>query len=68
LPWLPELYPQDRLPDGTRRWRGNGPLGADTDRLARLADQDLLVLAWWAAGSAAAHAGLDQIPRTIRAA
>jgi hypothetical protein len=62
LPWLPELYAQARLPDGTRRWPGHGPLGADTDRLALLADEDLVVLAWWAAGYAAAHAGFDQMP------
>lgn len=62
LPWLPDLSPVDRLTDGSRRWPGWGPLGADTDLLVRLPDARLRELAWWAAGAAALHAGLADEP------
>jgi hypothetical protein len=62
LPRLPERYPEERLADGSRRWAGHGPLGADTDLLARLGDGELRDLAWWAAGSAAEHAGRADDP------
>ncbi|MFD8499455.1 DUF6461 domain-containing protein [Amycolatopsis sp. NPDC059657] len=62
LPLLPELYVEQRLPDGSRRWPGRGPLGADTDALAFLPEDRLRDLAWWAATEAVAHAGLTEDP------
>jgi hypothetical protein len=62
LPLLPALYTEERLPDGSRRWPGQGPLGADTDLLATLPDPRLRELAWWAAGEAVAHAGMAGHP------
>lgn len=62
LPHLPELYPEARLPDGSRRFPGQGPLGADTDMLALLPERTLRDLAWQAATDAATHAGLTEHP------
>jgi Family of unknown function (DUF6461) len=62
LPLLPALYGEERLPDGSRRWPGQGPLGADTDLLATLPEPRLRDLAWWAAGEAVAHAGMADHP------
>jgi hypothetical protein len=62
LPLLPALYAEERLPDGSRRWPGQGPLGADTDLLATLPHPRLRELAWWAAGEAVAHAGMADHP------
>ncbi|MFL6072583.1 MAG: DUF6461 domain-containing protein [Mycobacteriales bacterium] len=62
LPLLPALYAEERRPDGSRRWPGRGPLGADTDLLARLPDARLREFAWWAAGEAVAHAGMAGHP------
>ncbi|WP_370366739.1 DUF6461 domain-containing protein [Catenulispora sp. GP43] len=55
LPLLPELYAERRLPDGSRSWPGQGPLGADTDRLATLPDDELREFAWWVAAFAVEH-------------
>ncbi|WP_020667266.1 DUF6461 domain-containing protein [Amycolatopsis nigrescens] len=60
LPRLSELYREERLPDGSRRSPGSGPLGADTDELAFLPDESLRDLAWWAANEAVVHAGLNE--------
>ncbi|WP_246257818.1 DUF6461 domain-containing protein [Amycolatopsis anabasis] len=62
LPYLPELYPEARLPDGARRFAGHGPLGEDTDLLAFLPEQALRELAWQAATEAAVHVGLAENP------
>ncbi len=62
LPHLPEHHPEQRLPDGSRRWAGHGPLGADTDALAQLPDDELRDLAWWAAEAAAERAGRADDP------
>ena len=47
LPLLPDLLPEERLPDGSRRYAGYGPLGADTDLLTGLSEQEQRDLAWW---------------------
>lgn len=65
LPLLDELHTEQRLPDGSRRWPGHGPLGADTDRLARVPDEDLRELAWWVAAFAAEHSELSQHPAVM---
>lgn len=62
LPLLPDLRTEQRLTDGSRRWPGHGPLGADTDRLAAMPDDELRDLAWWIAAFAAAHSELAQHP------
>jgi hypothetical protein len=62
LPLLPELYAERRLPDGSRSWPGQGPLGADTDRLATLPDGELREFAWWAEAFAVEHSGLSGHP------
>jgi hypothetical protein len=62
LPLLPDLRTEQRLTDGSRRWPGHGPLGADTDRLAAVPDDELRDLAWWIAAFAAAHSELAQHP------
>ena len=62
LPQLPEQYPEERLADGSRRWGGDGPLGAATDLLATWPDDALRDLAWWAAAEAASHSGLSDEP------
>jgi uncharacterized protein DUF6461 len=62
LPLLPELLPDERLPDGSRRFAGVGPLGTDTDLLAGLPEQSLRDLTWWVAGQLAARTGLAELP------
>ena len=62
LPLLPDLRTEPRLADGSRRWPGHGPLGADTDRLAAVPDDELRELAWWIAAFAAAHSELAEHP------
>jgi hypothetical protein len=62
LPLLPQMYAEDRLPDGSRRWPGGGPLGADGDQLAFRGAAELRELAWWAAQEAVAYAGLRDHP------
>ncbi len=62
LPHLPELYPEARNADGSRRFPGDGPLGADTDLLAFLSEGTLRDLAWYAASMAAEHAGVAGEP------
>jgi len=62
LPLLPDLRTEQRLADGSRRWSGHGPLGADTDRLAAVPDDELRELAWWIAAFAAAHSELARHP------
>ncbi len=62
LPRLPELYPVERLPDGSRRWTSPSPLGEATEVLTTLPDTALRDLAWWAAGEAVEHAGLADRP------
>jgi hypothetical protein len=59
LPRLPELYPVERLPDGSRRWNSPAPLGPDTELLASRPDPQLRDLAWWVAAEVAARTGLD---------
>ncbi|WP_410658926.1 DUF6461 domain-containing protein [Amycolatopsis sp. lyj-112] len=62
LPQLPQLYPEVREADGSRKFPGSGPLGADTDRLAFLPEETLRDLAWQAASAAAEHAGVAGDP------
>jgi hypothetical protein len=62
LPRLPELYPVERLPDGSRRWSGPNPLGPDTELLVGWPEPELRDLAWWVAAEVARHAGLDALP------
>jgi hypothetical protein len=62
LPLLPELLPEERLPDGSRQFAGIGPLDADTDLLTGLSDQALRDLAWWAAERVASRTGLADLP------
>jgi hypothetical protein len=65
LPLLPELHPEARLPDGSRRFAGHGPLGADTDALAALPDERLRDLAWWVAGEVATRSELAGHPAVV---
>ncbi|RSN56019.1 hypothetical protein DMH01_29855 [Amycolatopsis sp. WAC 04182] len=58
VPRLPQLYPEARNADGSRKYPGHGPLGADTDRLAFLPAETLRDLAWHAATVAAENAGV----------
>ncbi|MEU3623739.1 hypothetical protein BS329_14740 [Amycolatopsis coloradensis] len=60
VPHLPELYPEPRDADGSRRFPGGGPLGADTDKLAFLPEETLRNLAWHAAEAAAEAAGVAE--------
>ena len=62
LPLLPEMYAEERLADGSRRWPGSGPLGADGDQLALRDAAELSELAWWAAAEAVARADLRNHP------
>jgi len=65
LPLLPELRTEQLLADGTRRWPGHGPLGADTDLLAALPAARLRELAWWAAAFAVDHSEISDHPEVI---
>ncbi|MFC0542301.1 DUF6461 domain-containing protein [Kutzneria chonburiensis] len=65
LPLLPELYTEQLLADGTRRWPGHGPLGADTDLLAALPADRLRELAWWAAAFAVDHSEISDHPEAV---
>jgi hypothetical protein len=65
LPLLPELRTEQRLSDGTRRWPGHGPLGAETDLLAALSDGRLRELAWWAAAFAVDHSEVCDHPEVV---
>ncbi|WP_181773981.1 DUF6461 domain-containing protein [Amycolatopsis pittospori] len=62
VPQMPELYPEAREADGARRFPGNGPLGADTDKLAFLPDETLRDLAWRAASVAAEASAAAEDP------
>jgi hypothetical protein len=62
LPRLPEHHPEERRPDGTRRWSKPDPLGPDTDALLALPEPALRELAWWAAAQAVEHSGLGSHP------
>ena len=62
LPLLPELLPEERLPDGSRQFAGFGPLDADTDLLTDLSEQALRDLAWWVAEQVASRDGLADLP------
>jgi hypothetical protein len=59
LPRLPELYPVERLADGSRRWSSPAPLGPDTEALVDRPEAELRELAWWVAAEVAARTGLD---------
>jgi hypothetical protein len=65
LPLLPELYTEQLLADGTRRWPGHGPLDADTDLLAALPADRLRELAWWAATFAVGHSEISGHPEVV---
>ncbi len=65
LPLLPELYPQERLPDGTLRWPPRGPLAPTIDTLSTMTDDRLGELAWWIAGATATAAGLGAHPAIV---
>ncbi len=62
LPHLSELYPEARNPDGSRTFPGDGPLGAETDRLAFVPEETLRDLAWLAASAVAEHVGVAGDP------
>ncbi|MGI8416699.1 MAG: DUF6461 domain-containing protein [Nakamurella sp.] len=65
LPQLPELYSQERLPDGTLRWPARGPLAPIMDTLLTMTDDRLGELAWWIAGETATATGLGAHPAVL---